>query len=262
MKPFIKWQGGKRRELKHIRQFIPDDITSIAEPFAGGAAVAFDYELPSFLNDTNARLTNLYNVVADSDKFYRLLRDIAVLKTSTQEELERRYYEARSYLNLGQTFDDPYSRALAFLILRQQCFSGMERYNSRGEFNVPWGRYKTFSCSLDEPHQRFLEQAAITNIDACDFLDTLPTNTFVFVDPPYLDRAGYEKKDGGYDLHSRLAAKLKELDLPFLLIHSDHPFYRETYSDYSISEIPFRYAQQFNRGDYDANVCHLYITNV
>ncbi len=142
MKPFVKWQGGKRRELKHIREFIPDGTSIIAEPFAGGAAVSFDFEGISYLNDIDSRLINLYNVVANPSNFQRLLKDIAVLKVSTQEELERRYYEARSYLNAYQTFDDPYLRALAFLILRQQCFSGMERYNSRGEFNVPWGRYK------------------------------------------------------------------------------------------------------------------------
>jgi DNA adenine methylase len=262
MKPFIKWQGGKRRELKHIREFIPNGTSLIAEPFAGGAAVAFDFEGIAHLNDINTRLINLYKVVANPDSFYRLLKDIAILKVSTQDELERRYYEARSYLNQDQTFDDPYQRALAFLILRQQCFSGMERYNKSGEFNVPWGRYKSFSCCLDEPHQKFLQAATITNIDACDFLDTLPAEAFVFVDPPYLDRAGYEKKDGGYDLHTSLAAKLINLDLPFLLVHSDHEFYRYAYRDFKITEVPFKYAQQFNRGNYDANVNHLYITNI
>ena len=37
-----------------------------------------------------------------------------------------------------------------------QCFSGMDD-NSRGEFNVPWGRYKNYSCCLDESHHRFLK---------------------------------------------------------------------------------------------------------
>ena len=64
MKPFIKWQGGKRRELKHIREFIPDGTSIIAEPFAGGAAVAFDFEGIAYLNDINSRLINLYKVVA------------------------------------------------------------------------------------------------------------------------------------------------------------------------------------------------------
>lgn len=262
MKPFVKWQGGKRRELKHIRPFIPDNVSTIAEPFCGGAAVSFDNEGIAYLNDINSRLINLYNIVADPATCQRLYKDIAVLKVSTKEELERRYYEARNYLNQQQSFDDPYARALAFLILRQQCFSGMERYNKSGEFNVPWGRYKTFSCCLNEEHQRFLQAASISNIDAVDFLDTLPADTFVFVDPPYLERAGYEQKDGGFDLHLRLAQKLIELDLPFLLVHSDHDFYRTAYQNFNITEIPFKYAQQFNGGQYDANSMHLYITNV
>ena len=261
MKPFIKWQGGKRRELPHIRSFIPDGIPIIAEPFCGGAAVAFDNEGIALLNDTNARLMNLYSVVSNKQMFDRLMEDIDILKSSTPEELEKHYYNARVYLNANPELEDSYFCALSFLILRQQCFSGMERYNSRGEFNVPWGRYKKFSCCLDESHHRFLKAATLFNSDALTFLDNLPAETFVFVDPPYLERAGYEKKDGGFDLHAGLAAKLLNLDLPFLLVHSDHEFYRHTYRDFKITEVPFKYAQQFNRGNYDANVCHLYITN-
>ena len=53
MKPFLKWQGGKRRELDHIRPYIPSNVSNIAEPFCGGAAVAFDREGIAFLNDSN-----------------------------------------------------------------------------------------------------------------------------------------------------------------------------------------------------------------
>ena len=48
MKPFLKWQGGKRRELDHIRPYIPSNVTNISEPFCGGAAVAFDREGNAF----------------------------------------------------------------------------------------------------------------------------------------------------------------------------------------------------------------------
>ena len=261
MKPIVKWQGGKRRELVHIRPFIPNDCTAIAEPFCGGAAVAFDNEGPALLNDVDSRLINLYEVLSNPKDYARMLKDIAVLKVSTPEELERRYYEARDYINQEQTFNDPYCRALAFLIIRQQCFSGMERYNKAGKYNVPWGRYKRFSCGLDDCHHEFLAKSTLSNIDAVDFINTLLPSTFVFLDPPYLDRAGYEQKDGGLDLHTRLADCVKTLDQPWLIVHSDHPFYREAYADYKIVEVPFAYSQQFKGGDYDAKVVHLYITN-
>jgi site-specific DNA-adenine methylase len=64
MKPFIKWQGGKRRELANIKPYVSSPV---AEPFCGGAAVALDAEGKSYLNDQNKRLINLYNVVASED---------------------------------------------------------------------------------------------------------------------------------------------------------------------------------------------------
>ena len=261
MKPICKWQGGKRRELPTIKPYIPDDTILIAEPFCGGAAVSFDFEGTAHLNDTNENLINLYRVIADKDLFQRLLDDIVKLKTATSEQREKIYYQSRKIINAPDFVNNSYKTALAFLIVRQQCFSGMERYNNSGEFNVPWGRYKTFSCTLTEKHHEFLQFANLTNLHAIDFLKQLSASTFVFVDPPYLDRAGYENKDGGLKLHADLAVRLKANDFPFLLIHSDNDFYRDIYAEFSITEVPFKYGQQWTKGEYDRSVTHLYISN-
>lgn len=259
MKPFIKWQGGKRRELDHIRPYIPSNVSNIAEPFCGGAAVAFDHEGIAFLNDTNKHLINLYERLRDPTDFRQIMEKITDLKAHP-ERLESEYYHARQIINSrSATFVE---HAIAFLIVRQQCFSGMERYNKRGDFNVPWGRYKTFSCNLNEDHHNFLRAATITRGDALDHIRSLPADTFVFLDPPYLERAGYQEGDGGFDLHAGLAITLKEMDLPFLLVHTDHQFYRYAYEDFRITEVPVRYSQQWKgRARPDADVKHLYITN-
>lgn len=259
MKPPIKWQGGKRRELDHIRPYIPSNVSNIAEPFCGGAAVAFDNEGIAFLNDTNFHLINLYQQLAKPEGFEHIMQKISWLRHHP-EHLEREYYHARQVINSPScTFIED---ATAFLIVRQQCFSGMERYNKRGDFNVPWGRYKTFSCGLTEDHHNFLRSATITHGDALQCINSLPADTFVFLDPPYLDRAGYEAGDGGYDLHAGLAATLKTLDLPWLLVHSDHEFYRHAYADFNITEVPIKYQQQWKgRARSDAAVNHLYISN-
>ena len=258
MKPFIKWQGGKRRELNNIRPFITGNV---AEPFCGGAAVAFDREGKVYLNDINKRLINLYNVVASSD-YYKLINQIKTWKSFSPEELSEYYYKARSYINSNQTFSDPYEQAKDFLFIRQQCFSGMERYNSKGEFNVPHGRYKTFSCNLTVEHHELLKKASINSMDAIDWIDTLPNDTFLFIDPPYLERAGYENKDGGLELHQRLHRTLSTCSMDWLIVHSDHEFYRDMYSKFTLMEFPYKYSQQFNGGNYNSNVNHLYITNL
>jgi DNA adenine methylase len=259
MKPFIKWQGGKRRELANIRPFISSPV---AEPFCGGAAVAFDTCGKAYLNDQNKRLINLYQVVADERLIDPLLADISLFKQMSPEQLNERYYQARDYINTHSLTENPYISAREFLFVRQQCFSGMERYNSKGEFNVPHGRYKTFSCNLSKEHHEFLANATITQGDAIDFIRTLPPDVFLFIDPPYLDRAGYEDKDGGLNLHTRLYGVLSTVSMPWLIVHSDHEFYRDNYSKFNIVEKPYKYAQQFNGGDYDSNVNHLYIYSI
>lgn len=258
MKPFIKWQGGKRRELVNIQPYISGDI---AEPFCGGAAVAFNSEGKVYLNDTNKSLINLYEVVANPKYIESLLHDISGFMSLTPDELNRRYYEARDYINLNQSFDDPYVSAREFLFIRQQCFSGMERYNTKGEFNVPHGRYKTFSCSLSMDHHNLLKDAVIMNTDAVSFIKMLPDDVFLFIDPPYLDRAGYEEGDGGYGLHSRLYNVLSTVSMPWLIVHSDHEFYRDNYSMFTITERRYKYSQQWKSGKYDNKVTHLYISN-
>lgn len=259
MKPVVKWQGGKRRELDHIRPYIPSNVSNISEPFCGGAAVAFDHEGIAFLNDTNRHLINLYQQLAKPDGFAQIMEKVDWLKAHP-EYLEQEYYHARQIINSRSTF---IGDAIAFLIVRQQCFSGMERYNKRGDFNVPWGRYKTFSCGLNEEHHNFLRAATLTCSDALEHIRSLPADTFVFLDPPYLERAGYQKGDGGYDFHAELAVTLCQLDLPWLIIHSDHDFYRQAYADFHITEVPVRYSQQWKgRERPDASVSHLYISNI
>lgn len=258
MKPFVKWQGGKRREFANIRPFISSPI---AEPFCGGAAVAFELNGKAYLNDTNSHLINLYQVVADERLIDPLLADISLFKQMSPDQLNERYYQARDYINTRALTENPYISAREFLFVRQQCFSGMERYNSKGAFNVPHGRYKTFSCSLTKGHHEFLANATITQGDAIDFIHTLPPDVFLFIDPPYLDRAGYENGDGGLNLHTRLHNCLSKVANPWLIVHSDHEFYRDNYSRFTIHERPYKYSQQWVKGEYNNAVNHLYITN-
>ena len=63
MKPIIKYQGGKTRELPIIKKLAPTKFDRIVEPFAGGAAVSFAYEKAGILCDINDAVLNLYMMV-------------------------------------------------------------------------------------------------------------------------------------------------------------------------------------------------------
>lgn len=264
VKPLIKYQGGKTKELPIIKPYIPSTTKRIVEPFCGGAAVAFHYELPAILNDVNRDVINLYSVVADDDLYPELQKKINFIKTLEHDDLQKEYYVARNVINQSWENVNHFERALSFVIVRQLCFSGMERYNSNGEFNVPFGHYKRFACNLSPDHHRFLKKCIIRHGSAIDVFDMLKDDDFVFVDPPYLDRLGYTTGDGGIQLHQQLANNLNSCNLPWLLIHCDDEFYRDEYTNQYLTTGSFNYAQRFgkNKNHTGSKVEHLYISNI
>jgi DNA adenine methylase len=269
MKPLVKYQGGKSRELKIITKMMPKEFNRIIEPFCGGAAVSFHYGNPAVLCDTNWEIINLYRSLVDNQGLRRLCARTSEMRKMEHNQLEELFYASRNDIN--SEFDEDretnWGRAIAYITVRQLCFSGMERYNSKGEFNVPFGHYQKFSCNLtfenSGEYWNMLRKSTILHGDFEQALNLATESDFVFVDPPYLDRLGYHSGDGGDDLHSRLFSKLKDAPYKWMIVHSDHEFYRETYKDFHIMTKDFQYAQRFgkDKNHTGAKVQHLYITN-
>lgn len=262
VKPIIKYQGGKTKELPLIKQLMPKEFNRVIEPFSGGAAVSFALEKPAILNDINKCVTNLYCIVA-SDQYPELQNKIDLIKTLDHDGLEKEYYAAREAINQPWDCVDEFQMALSYIIVRQLCFSGMERYNAKGEFNVPFGHYKKFSCNLSRTHHTFLKTCRIYEGDFEKVFLDANSDDFVFLDPPYLDRLGYTDGDGGLKLHEKLVECMKTTKAKWLFIHSDCEFYRDKLSNYNFLEKEFGYSQRFGKGkDHSgAEVKHLYITN-
>lgn len=261
MKPIVKYQGGKTRELPMIKSLLPKKFNRVVEPFCGGAAVSFALNKPSLLGDLNSEVINLYTTISDEQNYETVQSSVNELKNLSHDDLETKYYEARDIINSNTV--NPVLRSISYITVRQLCFSGMERYNKHGLFNVPFGHYKKFSCNLSREHHVFLKESQIEYGDFDLVFEKVAPTDFVFVDPPYLDRLGYINGDGGLKLHERLFSKLKNSDARWMLIHSDCEFYRDTYKEYNIVDMNFGYAQRFgkNKNHNAANVKHLYITN-
>ena len=264
MRPIVKYQGGKSKELPLIKQLLPKQFTRVVEPFCGGAAVSFGLGYNSLMSDINRDVINLYSVVANESLYPNLQVRVNELKTLEHDDLEKEFYTARDVINSSWESSNSYTRALSYIILRQLCFSGMERYNAKGEFNVPFGHYKRFSCNLSPDHHEYLKRNCSFKYGSfVDLFDQIDANDFVFIDPPYLERLGYTQGDGGLKLHEDLLSCLKATKGRWMIIHSDHEFYRESYKDFNIIEKDFAYAQRFgkNKDHSGASVKHLDITN-
>lgn len=185
-KPFVKWVGGKRQLLKQFRKlglYPPegfDPITSTYfEPFVGGGAVFFDL-LPkkAELSDLNKELVTTYNVIRD---------DVGALIAS----LKKHKYEKKYYLQVRAKNPSDLSDvevASRFVFLNRSGFNGMYRVNSRGGFNVPFGRY-TNPIICDEENLRrvskALQKVSIKKQDYKDVLKKAKRGDFIYFDPPY-----------------------------------------------------------------------------
>jgi DNA adenine methylase len=266
VKPVFKYSGGKTRELKRIRALIEDNnitFNRVVEPFVGGGAFAFDQEKPAVISDVRANNIDVYRAIQDETQFKLLSQAVDALKGITdKKKLESTFYYWRDdkYQNCSALWE----KAMRWIVLRQLCFSGMDRVNKKtGKFNVPYGWYDTFTTRLSVEHHRLLQTWEIHERSFEESIAASTETDFIFVDPPYLDRnSDYGSQDHSLAMHQQLCASLHATPATWLLIHTRHPFYEEQYKRFTIVPKAFRYASQWKgRTQTDRHVEHLYITN-
>jgi len=270
MKPFFKYTGGKTRELKNIRPYIPASTQRIIEPFCGSCAVAFDAELPAVVGDLDDDVINLLQVTKHSKQFNQLMKLVDATNPpigtpDPAKVLETIYYHQRDD-QFGVA--DPVKKAYRFLVLRQLCFSGMTRFNAKtGKSNVPFGWYPVFKTRLDETYNQLLQSWDI-QLRSWEITSGVATpQDWVFFDPPYLERnSSYEvNSDAGTStvLHAAMqkeCSRLTSAGIPWLIVHSDCEFYRDAYNDCDINVFDIHYSQNFKgAGIKNARPGHLYI---
>ncbi|SQI30219.1 DNA adenine methylase [Providencia alcalifaciens] len=133
------------------------------------------------LADINSDLINLYNTVKyRSEAFIEEAQRLFTPEFNTSEQ----YYLMRKTFNQS---DDPAKRSILFLYLNRHCYNGLCRYNLRGEFNVPFGRYKKPYFPKDELLW-FAEKAQKATFVTQSYSKTLldaPMGSVIYCDPPY-----------------------------------------------------------------------------
>lgn len=68
MNTLIKWPGGKKNEIKYIKDLIPEHDNYV-EPFFGGGALFFELEpKKAYINDASSELVQFYSILADNEK--------------------------------------------------------------------------------------------------------------------------------------------------------------------------------------------------
>ena len=185
------------------------------------------------------------------------------------------------YMNYRYLYNDrritdnaPTLHSALFFFMRNYAYSGMFRYSSKGEFNVPYGGIaynsklmsKKLSYYRSKPLLKHFADTHIYNLDFEEFLrTTAPTeDDFVFLDPPYdSEFSTYAQNDFTKADHERLANyMINECRAKWMMIIKNTDFIYALYDKEGVNIRTFdkEYLVSFmNRND--KKVTHLLITN-
>lgn len=282
MKPLIKYRGGKSKEIPYLIQHLPKYSGRYIEPFLGGGALFFYLEpKKAIINDINKKLISFYlGVKSNFDKLKIELTEIEKLyihnrlifeedkkkfpNERVQDKNETLYYQIRDMFN--DLIEKKYSDALLYFFINKTAYSGMIRYNAKGEFNVPYGRYANLNTSLvTSEHHKLLSRTDIFNFDYLEVFNLSKPDDFMFIDPPYdcifSDYGNIEQKDGfTEENHIRLANHFKQLNCKALMVIGRTPLTELLYSDMIVDEYGKSYSVNIrNRFKSEAN--HILISN-
>ncbi len=298
IKPFIKWAGGKSQLLEQYEKIFPFElkagiIKNYYEPFLGGGSVFFyiaqKYAIENaILFDINEELILVYKVIKNDpetllDFIERYKRKYYSLNEREQNKL---FYEIRNIYNLTRFninhkkySDNWIPRAAQMIFLNKTCFNGLFRLNHKGEFNVPFGKYKNPQF-YDEDNiiniSKLLKRTELYTSDFSEIGNLILNNSFVYFDPPYRPISktssftSYSKNDFNDKDQIRLSNvfhALDKRDVKLMLSNSDPKnyksddnFFETHYSGYNIQKVSA--SRMINcKGEKRGKISELLITN-
>ena len=214
--PPLKWAGGKRWQLPHLRRFWGNENhRRLVEPFCGGLAVTLGL-LPeqALLNDINPHLIN----------FYRWLKRGLNITIEMNNDCSSFYNNRKRFNELLRSGKDTTKEAASlFYYLNRTGYNGLCRFNRSGEFNVPFGKYATINYRRDFlPYKKVVSNWELSNT-TFDRI-AIEAEDFVYADPPYdVEFTQYSKEGFGWEEQVRTAEWLATHPGPVVLANQATP---------------------------------------
>lgn len=240
-RPFLKWAGGKFKIIDKILTELPKGRRLI-EPFVGSGAVFLNAPYKQFiLADINKDLIDLFTFVQQEGHEFADYASKLFMPENNQADV---FYELRTEFN---TTTDERRKAALFIYLNRHCFNGLYRCNSKGNFNVPFGRYKKPSFPYDSilSFCEKSQQATFLHQDFLQTMDMAQHGDVVYCDPPYAPLSStasfsdYTAAGFSLEQQQQLAEKAKKLSqrgVRVIISNHDTPFTREIYHEATIVE--------------------------
>lgn len=194
--PYIKspmnYTGGKYKILKHIIPSFPNGINNFVDLFAGGLNVGINVNADTiYANDQITYLIELYRFFQDNDT------DELIVKIKSRiAEYNLTQANQEGYLDLRKEYNTS-GQLLDLFVLTCYSFNHQIRFNSKHEFNTPFGKERSsFNSSIESNLIRFCNTLHSKNVvlSTGDFMSfdfsKLTAGDLVYCDPPYLITTG------------------------------------------------------------------------
>jgi DNA adenine methylase len=223
---------------------MPERYGRYWEPFIGGGAFFFSVcPHSAVICDINQELISTYKVVRDSVE-------------ELIEELQKHPYNSEHFYSVRDWDKEdcfanlpPIRRAGRFIYLNKTCFNGLYRVNSRGQFNVPFGRYAKPKIVDVDNLRRCSEVLKKADIRLASYLSIEPEvreGDFVYFDPPYMPVSAtasftsYTKE--GFDFEDQVALRdlcqrLVARGVQICVSNSASPFVEALYEGFTIHRV-------------------------
>lgn len=253
----IKWAGGKTRVIPQLLKHLPK-ADCLIEPFVGSGTVFMNTEYRRYvLCDSNHALINFFSVLTS---FTDELIDVA-RSFFTDGNFSEDYYACRDGFNfisnnqvIGSTRKIQW--AAMFLYLNRHGYNGLYRVNSKGEFNVPFGKFaepyfpekemRLFAEKANDTQAIFMHSDFRLSIRAAVYASD---DAIIYCDPPYIPASKTANftaygKPFTLDDHRSLVTNLINANRQFgtraVISNSDTPETREIYSAFNLHAFSVR----------------------
>ena len=228
VRPILRWPGGKSRMLKRILPMIPPHVC-YCEPFAGGLAVLLAKERSSVevVNDLNGNLVALYRNLQ-----YHLPALLSELNWMFSSRQNLHDFIAQPGLTELQ-------RAARFLLVNRTSFSGNMHSFAVVKTRVGGAAYdRALTGKLLQIAHKRLDKVVVENIpyERC-FSNYDSTDSFFFLDPPYLNAATAAYKGWTEQQMREFRRRVEKLKGKWLVTINDSPLNRELFSDCNLEPV-------------------------
>ena len=236
IRPFLKWAGNKFRIVDRVKKVLPQGKRLI-EPFAGSAAVFLNTDYEHYIvNDNNPDLIHLYTILKkDGADFIKKCRYYFSPRFNDEEQ----YYKLRQKFNSTKDIN---KRAILFVYLNRHGYNGLCRYNLKGGYNVPFGRYKAPYFPEKEMlafhHKAQKAEFILSSFES--IIQSAKPGDVIYCDPPYVPlspSANFTSySSGGFNMEKQqqladLANEVSDKGIPVLISNHNTKFTLKAYAN-------------------------------